>query len=59
MKKFNVTAQVYSKLDEHKQTAFVAAIVYADTVAEAYDRFHETYSIDHEIVRIYSAEEIF
>lgn len=58
MKKFNVTAQVYNKFDNHKQTVFMNEIVSAPSQAEAYDTFNEIYSIDHEIVKIYSVEEI-
>lgn len=58
MKKFNITAQVYNKFDNHKQTILMNEIISAKSKAEAYDSFHEIYSIDHEIVKIYSVEEI-
>lgn len=58
MKKFNVTAQVYNKFDSHKQTVLMNEVVSAPSKPEAYDVFYEIYSIDHEIVKIYSVEEI-
>lgn len=58
MKKFNITAQVYNKFDKDKQTILMNEIVSAKSIAEAYDTFHEIYEIDHEIVKIYSIEEI-
>lgn len=58
MKKFNVTAQVYNKFDKDKQTILMNEIVSASSKAEAYDTFYEIYEIDHEIVKVYSVEEI-
>jgi hypothetical protein len=58
MNKYNITAQIYNKFDNDKQTIFMNEIVSAPSKAEAYDAFHEIYDIDHEIVKVYSVEQI-
>ena len=58
MNKYNITAQVYSKFDKDKQTVLMNDIVSASSNQEAMETFKQIYSIDHEIVKIYSAENL-
>lgn len=58
MNNYNITAQVYSKFDSDKQTLLMNEVVSAPSNQEAIKAFKEIYSIDHEIVKIYSAENI-
>lgn len=58
MKKYNVTAQVYSKFDDDKQTLLMNEVISASSNQDAIKSFREIYSVDHEIVKIYSAENI-
>lgn len=58
MNKYNVTAQVYNKFDNDKQTVLMNDIVSASSNQEAMETFKQIYSIDHEIVKIYSAENL-
>lgn len=58
MKQYNITAQVYNKFDGYKQTIFMNEIVMATSKDHAISLFQEIYSHDHEILKIYSAEEI-
>jgi hypothetical protein len=58
MKHFNITAQVYSKFDQYKQTIFMNEMIMADSADNAATLFQEIYNRDHKILKIYSIEEI-
>lgn len=58
MNKYNVTAQVYNKFDNDKQTLLMNEVISASSNQEAIESFQQIYSIDHEIVKIYSAENV-
>lgn len=58
MNMYNVTAQVYSKFDDDKQTLLMNEVISASSNQDAIKSFREIYSIDHEIVKIYSAENV-
>lgn len=58
MKTFNVTAQVYSKQDIYKQTIFMNEVVAALCDTEAKETFEQIYGKTHNIVKVYSIEEI-
>jgi hypothetical protein len=58
MNKYNITAQVYNKFDSHKQTMLLNEIISANSQEDAKKTFREIYDTDHEIIKIYSAEEI-
>jgi hypothetical protein len=58
MNRYNVTAQVYNKLDNDKQTLLMNEVISASSNQEAVESFKQIYSIDHEIVKIYSAENV-
>lgn len=58
MNKYNVTAQVYNKFDNDKQTLLMNDIISASSNQDAIKTFQEIYSVDHEIVKIYSVENL-
>jgi hypothetical protein len=58
MKKFNVTALIYFKLDTSKQTLFMNEIVQALSEYEAKILFRNRLESAYEVVKIYSVEEI-
>jgi hypothetical protein len=58
MNRYNVTAQVYNKLDNDKQTLLMNEVISASSNQEAIESFKQIYSIDHEVVKIYSAENV-
>jgi len=58
MKTFNVTAQIYDKFDEFKQTILVNDVIKAISPDQADKTFREIHSINNEIVKIYSVIEI-
>jgi len=58
MKTFNITAQIYDKFDEFKQTILVNDIIKAVSQDEADKTFREIHGINNEIVKIYSVVEI-
>lgn len=58
MKIFNITAQIYDKNDIYKQSVFMNEIVSALCDYDAKDVFEKIYSKTHEIIKIYSVEEI-
>ena len=58
MYQYNVTAQVYNKFDNSKQTLLMNEVISASSNQEAIKTFKEMYSIDHEIVKVYSVESI-
>lgn len=58
MNQYNITAQVYSKFDKDKQTLLMNEIVSAPSDEDAIETFKDIYQVDHEIVRIFSAETV-
>lgn len=58
MKTFNITAQIYDKNDSYKQSVFMNEIVSALCDHDAKDLFEKIYSKTHQIIKIYSVEEI-
>jgi hypothetical protein len=58
MKNFNVTAQIYDKFDQFKQTILVNDVIKAVSQDEAKNTFREIHGINNEIVKIYSVIEI-
>lgn len=58
MKLFNITAQIYDKNDIYKQSIFMNELVMALCSADARNTFEEIYSKTHQIIRIFSVEEI-
>ena len=58
MKTFNITAQIYDKNDIYKQSIFMNEIVIALCASDAKSVFENIYSKTHQILKIYSVEEI-
>ena len=58
MKKFNITALIYFKLDSSKQTIFMNEIIAAPSEYEAKILFRNKLESAYEVVKIYSVEEI-
>ena len=58
MKQYNITAQVYSKFDNARQTILMNEVVSAKSTDNAVDSFKEIFEVDYHIVKIYSIEEI-
>lgn len=58
MKTFNITAQIYDKNDIYKQSVFMNEMIVALCDNDAKDVFTKMYSKTHQIIRIYSIEEI-
>ena len=58
MKTFNITAQIYDKNDIYKQSIFMNEIVMALCDNDAKHIFENIYSKTHQILKIYSVEEI-
>lgn len=54
-KEFLVTAQIYDKFDEHKQTILVHDSFKTSSSEDAKDLFKNKYGIDHKIIQIYSS----
>jgi len=53
-KEYTITAQVYNVFDKFKQTLLVAASYNAESPEDAEQQFREIYSIDHNIIKIFS-----
>jgi ribosomal protein L20A (L18A) len=58
MKQYNVTAQVYNKYDQYKQTLLMNRVIDALSEDDAIDLFHKIFLLDYKILKIYSVEEI-
>ena len=58
MKRYNITAQVYSLFDPYKQTILFNEVISAKSQDEALFFFKDIFSMDHKILKIYSIEEI-
>ena len=58
MKNYNITAQVYDKNDIYKQSIFMNELVMALCSTDAKNVFEQIYSKTHQIVKIFSVEEI-
>lgn len=58
MKQFNVTAQIYKKTDQYRQTIFVNELVHADDIYLAELVFKIGLEPQYALVKIYSVEEI-
>jgi hypothetical protein len=59
MKQFNVTAQIYNKLDKTKQTILMNEIIDASSKEKAIATFHDLVDDEYHIVKIYSIEETY
>ena len=58
MKQFNVTAQIYKKTDQYRQTILVNELVHADDPNLAELVFKIGLEPQYALVKIYSVEEI-
>lgn len=58
MKQFNVTAQIYKKTDQYRQTILVNELVHADDANLAELVFKIGLEPQYALVKIYSVEEI-
>jgi hypothetical protein len=58
IKIFNITAQIYDKNDIYKQNVFMNETVMALCDSDAKNIFENIYSKTHQIIKIYSIEEI-
>ena len=58
MKMFNVTAQIYKKTDQYRQTILVNELVHADDTNLAELVFKIGLEPQYALVKIYSVEEI-
>lgn len=58
MNKYNITAQIYNKFDDSKQTILMCETIKSNSQEDARKQFEEIYGIDHHIVKIYSVEAI-
>lgn len=53
-KEYTITAQVYNVFDKYKQTLLIADSYRAESAEDAEKKFREIYSIDHNIVKVFS-----
>jgi hypothetical protein len=58
MKEYLVTAQGYMKTDPYKQTIILYDTFIATNEQEAKNQFHTKFSCSHNVIKIYSAEDI-
>ena len=58
MKIFNITAQIYKKSDQYRQTILVNELVHADDANLAELVFKLGLEADYAVLKIYSVEEI-
>lgn len=58
MKQFNVTAQIYKKSDQYRQTILVNELVHADDANLAELVFKLGLEAEYAVLKIYSVEEI-
>jgi|GEM_PF-6581357 len=58
MKEFNVTAQIYKKYDEYKQTIFTNKVIIAENEQNAILLYKMTLDDEYSVLKIYSVEEI-
>lgn len=58
MKQFNVTAQIYKKYDEYRQTIFTNKVIIADNEQDAILLYKMTLDDEYSVLKIYSVEEI-
>jgi len=59
MRTFNVTAQIYKKYDEYKQTIFTNKVIIAENEQNAILLYKMTLDDEYSVLKIYSVEEIF
>jgi hypothetical protein len=57
MKTFNITAQVYDKQDNYKQTILINDVITANSKESAITEFYDSL-LTYNILKIYSVEEI-
>lgn len=58
MKQFNITAQIYKKSDQYRQTILVNELVHADDANLAELVFKVFLEAEYEVLKIYSVEQI-
>lgn len=58
MKKFNITAQIYKKSDQYRQTILVNELIHADDANLAELVFKLGLEAEYALLKIYSVEEI-
>ena len=58
MKTFNITAQIYKKYDQYKQTIFTNEIIIAENEQNTILLYKMTLDDEYSVLKIYSAEEI-
>jgi len=58
MKQFNITAQLYKKSDQYRQTILVNELVHADDAHLAELVFKLGLEAEYAVLKIYSVEEI-
>lgn len=56
MQQFNITAQVYSKFDNYKQTILMNEIICALSKEDAIRIFEQMFKPDYEVLKVYSVE---
>lgn len=59
MKTFNITAQIYKKYDQYKQTILTNEIIIAENEQNAILLYKMTLDDQYSVLKIYSVEEIF
>jgi hypothetical protein len=58
MKEYNITAQIYKKHDEYRQTIFTNEVVHADDKHHAILLYKLNLDPEYSVLKIYSVEEI-
>ena len=58
MRQFNITAQIYKKADQYRQTIFTNGIIDADDEHHAVLIYKMNLDPEYSVLKIYSAEEI-
>lgn len=56
--KYNITAQIYKKCDEYRQTIFTNKVIIAENENEAILLYKMTLDDQYSVLKIYSVEEI-
>lgn len=58
MKQFNITAQIYKKSDQYRQTILVNELIHADDTNLAELIFKTNLESEYAVLKIYSIQEI-
>lgn len=58
MKEYNITAQIYKKCDEYRQTIFTNKVIIAENEQNAILLYKMTLDDEYSVLKIYSVEEI-